>query len=51
MLYEVITGDLDETVNQLAEIVTIDAGDRKRFKKLLAESKNFESVPLRTQLT
>jgi len=44
-------GDLDETVNQLAEIVTIDAGDRKRFKKLLAESKNFESVPLRTQLS
>ncbi|MEW5771557.1 MAG: penicillin-binding protein 2 [Pseudomonadota bacterium] len=45
------TGDLDEVVDQLAGIVTIDAGDRKRFKKLLAESKNFESIPLRTQLS
>jgi penicillin-binding protein 2 len=44
-------GKLDELVDQLATIVTIDAGDRKRFKKLLAESKNFESIPLRNQLS
>jgi penicillin-binding protein 2 len=42
---------LDELIDQLSEIVTIDAGDRKRFRKLLAESKNFESIPLRNQLS
>ena len=44
-------GKLEEVIDQLAAIVTIDAGDRKRFKKLLAESKNFESIPLRNQLS
>ncbi len=42
---------LEETINRLAEIVTIEASDRKRFKKLLAESKNFESIPIRNLLT
>ena len=36
---------------QLAEIVDIQPRDRKRFRKLLDESKNFESLPLRTRLT
>ncbi len=44
-------GKLDETMDRLAEIVVIEAGDRKRFKKLLAESKNFESIPIRNLLT
>ncbi len=44
-------GKLEETINRLAEIVAIEAGDRKRFKKLLAESKNFESIPIRNLLT
>jgi penicillin-binding protein 2 len=44
-------GKLDETINRLAEIIAIEAGDRKRFKKLLAESKNFESIPIRNLLT
>ena len=44
-------GKLDEVIDQLAQIVSIDAADRKRFKKLLAESKNFESIPLRNQLS
>ncbi|WP_407279355.1 penicillin-binding protein 2 [Aromatoleum evansii] len=43
--------DLEATIDGLAEIVEIDARDRRRFKKLLEESKNFESVPLRTRLT
>ncbi|MGV7208422.1 penicillin-binding protein 2 [Oxalobacteraceae bacterium A2-2] len=42
---------LDETIDELAKLVAIDIKDRKRFKKLLEESKNFESVPLRTRLT
>ncbi|MCK0510056.1 penicillin-binding protein 2 [Aromatoleum buckelii] len=42
--------DLDETIDALSEIVTIDARDRRRFRKLLEESRNFESVPIRTRL-
>jgi len=44
-------GKLDDTIDRLAEIVAIEPGDRKRFKKLLAESKNFESIPIRNLLT
>ncbi|MCC4114433.1 penicillin-binding protein 2 [Aromatoleum toluclasticum] len=43
--------DLEATIDGLAEIIEIDARDRRRFKKLLDESKNFESVPIRTRLT
>jgi penicillin-binding protein 2 len=42
---------LDGTIDALAEIVDIQPRDRKRFKKLLDESKNFESLPLRTRLS
>jgi len=42
---------LDETIDALAEIVEIAPRDRKRFRKLLDESKNFESLPIRTRLT
>src|SRR5262249_18614813 len=43
--------NLDETIDALGAIVDIQPRDRKRFKKLLDESKNFESLPLRTRLT
>ena len=43
--------DLDKTIDALAEIIDIQPKDRKRFKKLLEESKNFESLPIRTRLT
>ncbi len=42
---------LDAVIDELAKLVAVEAKDRKRFKKLLEESKNFESVPLRTRLT
>ncbi|AIP49080.1 penicillin-binding protein [Burkholderia pseudomallei] len=42
---------LDNTINALAEVVQIDARDRRRFKKLQEDSKNFESLPIRTRLT
>jgi penicillin-binding protein 2 len=42
---------LEATIDALAEIVDIQPRDRKRFRKLLDESKNFESMPLRTRLT
>ncbi len=42
---------LDSVIDQLATLIEIEPKDRKRFRTLLAESKNFESVPLRTRLT
>ncbi|MCE1172660.1 MAG: penicillin-binding protein 2, partial [Azovibrio sp.] len=42
---------LEETIDGLAEIVEIQVKDRRRFKRLLEESKNFESIPIRTRLT
>ncbi len=41
---------LEQTINELATLVEITAKDRKRFKKLLEESRNFESLPIRTRL-
>ena len=43
--------DLDGTIDTLATLVEIQARDRKRFKRLLEESKSFESLPIRTRLT
>ncbi len=42
---------LDQTIDALSEIVEIQPRDRKRFRKLLDESKNFESLPVRTRLS
>jgi penicillin-binding protein 2 len=42
---------LDNTIDKLAGVVNIDARDRRRFKKLLEDSKHFESLPIRTRLT
>jgi penicillin-binding protein 2 len=44
-------GDLDELFTRLSAVVAIEAGDQKRFRRLLAESKNFESIPIRMRLT
>ena len=46
-----VQGDLDGVIDQLAAVIDIQPKDRKRFKKLLEESKNFESLPIRTRLT
>jgi len=43
--------NLEATINELASVVEIAAKDRKRFKKLLDESKSFESLPIRTRLS
>jgi penicillin-binding protein 2 len=44
-------GKLDETIDALAEVIEIQAKDRKRFRRLLDEAKNFESIPIRNRLT
>ncbi len=46
-----LTDTLENTINTLSEVVPIDARDRRRFKKLQEDSKNFESLPIRTRLT
>ena len=43
--------DLEATIDALAGIVDIAPRDRRRFRKLMEESKNFESLPIRTKLT
>jgi penicillin-binding protein 2 len=43
--------DLEDTINRLAQVVPIESRDRRRFKRLLDESKRFESLPIRTRLT
>jgi penicillin-binding protein 2 len=42
---------LDNVIDKLATVIPIDARDRRRFKKLQEDSKNFESLPIRTRLT
>jgi penicillin-binding protein 2 len=44
-------GNLDANIDRLSTVIDIQPKDRKRFKKLLEESKNFESLPIRTRLT
>ena len=43
--------DLDATIDALAKVIPIEARDRKRFKRIVEESRSLESVPIRTKLT
>ena len=43
--------NLEATINELASVVEVSGRDRKRFKKLLGESRKFESLPIRTRLS
>jgi penicillin-binding protein 2 len=43
--------DLDATIAELGQLVEIQPRDIRRFKKLLEESKRFDSLPIRTRLT
>ncbi|MDO9406113.1 MAG: penicillin-binding protein 2 [Polaromonas sp.] len=44
-------GNLEETIDALSKVVDIQLRDRRRFKRLRDESRNFESLPIRTRLT
>jgi penicillin-binding protein 2 len=50
-----ITPDLvksvEETIEEIASIIEIREKDRKRFKRLLDEAKNYDSIPLKVKLT
>lgn len=43
--------DLEATLDEIATLAPIEPRDRRRFHKLVQESRHFESVPLRNRLT
>ncbi len=44
-------GNLAATIDAIATVIPVEAKDRRRFRKLQEESKNFESLPIRNRLT
>ena len=44
-------GVLEETIEALSQVLEIQPRDRRRFKKLVEESRSFESLPIRTRLS
>src|SRR3954451_7878517 len=45
------TRSVERTIDEVAELVEITSRDRARFRKLLAETRNAESLPIRTRLS
>jgi len=45
------TGGVEQTLDDLSSVMDITPRDRRRFKKLMEESRSFESLPIRTRLT
>lgn len=43
--------DLEQTIESLSQLIEVPARDVRRFKRLVAESKRFDSLPLRTRLS
>ncbi len=45
------TGDLEATLAEVGRLIEITPGQLRRFRRLLAESHEFETVPLKNKLT
>ena len=43
--------DLDATIAQLGQLLEISPRDKRRFRQLMAESRRFDSLPIRSRLT
>ena len=43
--------NLERTIDELSDVIEIQPRDRKRFKRLLEETRSAESLPIRTRLT
>jgi hypothetical protein len=43
--------NVEHAIDELSRVIDVSPRDRRRFKKLQEESKNFESLPIRTRLT
>jgi penicillin-binding protein 2 len=46
-----VTRNLDKVVDELSQVIEIHPREKRRFKKLLDESKSVDSLPIRTRLT
>ncbi|MBY4596395.1 penicillin-binding protein 2 [Ottowia caeni] len=44
-------GKLEETIDGISEVVEITPRDRRRFKRLLEDSRSFDSLPIRVRLS
>ena len=44
-------GDVEQTINRLAGVLDITPRDRRRFKRLREDARNFDSVAIRTRLS
>lgn len=42
---------LEETIDAVSQVVEITPRDRRRFKRLMEDSRNFESLPIRMRLS
>ncbi|MEJ7688012.1 MAG: penicillin-binding protein 2 [Variovorax sp.] len=45
------SGNLDQTIDALGEVVEVTTRDRRRFKRLREDSRSFDSIPIRTRLS
>ncbi|PKO61988.1 MAG: penicillin-binding protein 2, partial [Betaproteobacteria bacterium HGW-Betaproteobacteria-17] len=45
------TGDLEATLALVGELIEITPGQLRRFRRLLSESNEFETIPLKSKLT
>ncbi len=43
--------NIEQTLQELSEIIHIQAKDKRRFRRLMEEGRRFESLPIRTRLT
>ncbi|HEX7638054.1 MAG TPA: penicillin-binding protein 2, partial [Burkholderiaceae bacterium] len=43
--------NVEQTIDEVAKVVEVTPRDRRRFARLAAEGKSFESVPIRTKLS
>jgi penicillin-binding protein 2 len=43
--------DIERTIEELGAVIEVQPKDRSRFRKLYAETRNAESLPIRTRLT
>lgn len=46
-----VVDDLEQTIERVAQIIDVQPRDRRRFKRLLEDSKNYESIPLKIRLS
>jgi len=44
-------GDVEETIDNLTQVLEISPRDRRRFKRLREDSRSFDSIPIRTRLS